>query len=223
MRTVVIGGMQFMGRRIVELLLERGDDVAVLHRRAAHDLGPRVKNLQADRADLPRVTELLRREKPDAVFDLVYDWAGGTPASHVEGAARACGDTLQRYVYMSSIAAYPQGSTIAKTTSSHPMTVPIATCSTKHRPSGCCSGCIEIRAFRSSRSGRRSCMGHGSCSIASSSSGIGCSTAGRSCFPTAAVRRCSGCSPTISPRRVSVRSRCPGPLARRSIWRTWNR
>jgi len=109
MRAVVIGGMQFMGRRIVELLLERSDDVAVLHRRAAHDLGSRVKNLQADRADLPRVTELLRREKPDAVFDLVYDWAEGTPASHVEAAARACGDTLQRYVYMSSIAAYPQG------------------------------------------------------------------------------------------------------------------
>jgi len=109
MRTLVIGGMQFMGRRIVELLLERGDDVAVLHRRAAHDLGPRVKNLQADRSDLPRVTELLRHEKPDAVFDLVYDWAGGTPASHVEAAARACGDTLQRYVYMSSIAAYPPG------------------------------------------------------------------------------------------------------------------
>jgi nucleoside-diphosphate-sugar epimerase len=43
------------------------------------------------------------------VFDLVYDWAGGTPASHVEASARACGDTLHRYVYMSSIAAYPPG------------------------------------------------------------------------------------------------------------------
>ncbi len=109
MPTLVIGGMQFMGRRIVELLLERGDDVAVLHRRATHDLGPRVKNLQADRSDLPRVTEVLRHEKPDAVFDLVYDWAGGTPASHVEAAARACGDNLQRYIFMSSIAAYPPG------------------------------------------------------------------------------------------------------------------
>lgn len=109
MRTLVIGGTQFMGRRIVELLLERGDDVSVLHRRAEHDLGPRVRNLQADRADLDRVSQILRRENVDAVFDLAYDWATGTPASHVEAAARACGDRLQRYVFMSSIAAYRQG------------------------------------------------------------------------------------------------------------------
>ena len=109
MRTLVIGGTQFMGRRIVELLLERGHEVAVLHRRATHDLGPEVKNLQADRADLARMAQLLRRENVDAVFDLAYDWARGTPASHVEAAAQACGDRLQRYVYMSSIAAYRPG------------------------------------------------------------------------------------------------------------------
>jgi nucleoside-diphosphate-sugar epimerase len=109
MRTLVIGGTQFMGRRIVELLLERGHDVAVLHRRANHDLGPDVRNLQADRGDLPMVAQLLRREAFDAVFDLAYDWQKGTPASHVEAAARSCGDRLQRYVFMSSIAAYPPG------------------------------------------------------------------------------------------------------------------
>jgi nucleoside-diphosphate-sugar epimerase len=98
-----------MGRRIVELLLERGHDVAVLHRRASHDLGPQVRNLQADRGDLPLVAQLLRREAFDAVFDLAYDWQRGTPASHVEAAARNCGDRLQRYVFMSSIAAYPPG------------------------------------------------------------------------------------------------------------------
>jgi len=109
MRTLVIGGTQFMGRRIVELLLERGHGVAVLHRRATHDLGPDVRNLQADRGDLPVVAQLLRREAFDAVFDLAYDWQKGTPASHVEAAARSCGDQLQRYVFMSSIAAYPPG------------------------------------------------------------------------------------------------------------------
>jgi len=109
MRALVIGGMQFMGRRIVEALLERGHGVTVLHRRATHDLGPRVGNLQADRADLPAVRRLIREGQFEAVFDLAYDWQHGTPASQVEAAARSCGPALQRYVFMSSVAAYPPG------------------------------------------------------------------------------------------------------------------
>lgn len=109
MRTLVIGGTQFMGRRVVELLLARGHEVAVLHRRDSHDLGPRVGNLQADRADASAVSRLIGQGQFDAVFDLAYDWHRGTPASHVEAAARSCGAQLQRYVFMSSIAAYPPG------------------------------------------------------------------------------------------------------------------
>jgi nucleoside-diphosphate-sugar epimerase len=70
-----------MGRRIVERLLERRHEVAVLHRAATHDLGPQVRNLQADRADLAQVAQHTRHENADAVFDLAYDWARGTPAS----------------------------------------------------------------------------------------------------------------------------------------------
>src|SRR5262249_22426507 len=81
----------------------------VLHRRWTRDFGPDVKNLQADRADLPRVAQLLRHENVDAVFDVAYDSARGTPASHVEAAAQACGDRLQRYVFVSSIVVYPPG------------------------------------------------------------------------------------------------------------------
>ncbi|MCC7035280.1 MAG: NAD-dependent epimerase/dehydratase family protein, partial [Acidobacteria bacterium] len=109
MRTLVIGGMQFMGRRIVETLLDRGHEVTVLHRRATHDLGPRVGNLQADRADLPAVSRLIGQGEFDAVFDLAYDWQHGTPANQVEAAARSCGPGLRRYVFMSSLAAYPPG------------------------------------------------------------------------------------------------------------------
>ncbi|CAN5802397.1 hypothetical protein BH24ACI5_BH24ACI5_06560 [soil metagenome] len=109
MQTLVIGGTQFMGRNIVERLVERGHDVTVLHRRDNHDLGPAVRNLQADRGDLATVSSLLRAERFEAVFDLAYDWQTGTPATHVEAAARSCGDQLQRYVFMSSIAAYGPG------------------------------------------------------------------------------------------------------------------
>lgn len=109
MKILVIGGTAFMGRAIVERLVARGHDVAVLHRRDVHDLGPAVRNLQADRADLPAVRALLGRERFEAIFDFAYDWQTGTPASHVEAAARSAGDRLQRYVFMSSIAAYGPG------------------------------------------------------------------------------------------------------------------
>ena len=109
MRILVIGGTQFMGREIVQRLIQRGHDVSILHRRDQHDLGPEVRNLQADRGDLAKVSDLLRRGRFEAVFDLAYDWQNGTPADHVEAAARSCGDLLQRYVFMSSVAVYEPG------------------------------------------------------------------------------------------------------------------
>ena len=56
MRILVIGGTQFIGRDIVQRLVARGHDVSVLHRRDRHDLGPHIRNLQADRGDLTRVS-----------------------------------------------------------------------------------------------------------------------------------------------------------------------
>jgi 2'-hydroxyisoflavone reductase len=109
MRVLVIGGTAFIGRAAVERLVQRGHDVTILHRRPAHDLGPEVHNIQADRGDLPAVTRAVRDGRYEAVFDFAYDWQKGTPPEHVEAAARACGDALQRYVFMSSIAAYVPG------------------------------------------------------------------------------------------------------------------
>jgi 2'-hydroxyisoflavone reductase len=109
MRILVIGGTQFIGRAIVERLANGGHDIAVLHRRDRHDLGPRIRNVQADRSDLDTVRALLRHERFEVVFDIAYDWEKGTPADQVEAAARSCDDGLHRYVFMSSIAAYPLG------------------------------------------------------------------------------------------------------------------
>src|SRR5205814_218803 len=41
--------------------------------------------------------------------DHVYDWERGTTAGHVEATARAAGDNVKRYVFMSSVAAYGDG------------------------------------------------------------------------------------------------------------------
>lgn len=109
MRALVIGGMVFMGRDIVQRLVRRGHDVTVLHRRDHHDLDSEVHNAKADRGDIALMQRVLREGRFDAIFDLVYDWEKGTPAAQVEAAARAGGDQLQRYVFMSSIAAYGPG------------------------------------------------------------------------------------------------------------------
>jgi 2'-hydroxyisoflavone reductase len=109
MRVLVIGGTVFIGREIVRQLAERGHDVTVLHRGNSHDLGPGIHNAQAERADLPALSRVLRDGRFDAVFDVAYDWQKGTTAGQVEGAARSCGDQLQRYVFISSIAAYGPG------------------------------------------------------------------------------------------------------------------
>src|SRR5690606_28582430 len=109
MRVLVIGGTRFIGREIVRRLVARGHDVAVLHRTDRHDLGPEVRNVQADRGDHAALAAAIRRERPEAVLDVAYDWAKGTTAADVEAAARACGDELRRYVFISSIAAYGAG------------------------------------------------------------------------------------------------------------------
>src|SRR6476620_1399584 len=109
MRVLVIGGTLFIGRAIVERLATRGHEITALHRRDRHDLGPKIQNLQADRGDLTTIARLLREGRFDAVFDVAYDWEKGTTAGQVEAAARSCGDTLQRYVFISSIAAYGPG------------------------------------------------------------------------------------------------------------------
>lgn len=108
MRVLMIGGTQFMGRAIVMRLLARGHDVTVLHRSGQNDLGPKVGNLKADRGELPAVSALVAAGRFEAVFDLAYDWQHGTTADDVEAVARSCG-SLHRYVFMSSIAAYPPG------------------------------------------------------------------------------------------------------------------
>jgi nucleoside-diphosphate-sugar epimerase len=109
MRVLVIGGVVFIGREIVERLAAHGHEVTVLHRRAYHDLGPHIRNVQADRRDLATLEHIVRAGQYDVVVDTAYDWENGTTASQVEAAARSCGEQLRRYVFMSSIAAYGPG------------------------------------------------------------------------------------------------------------------
>jgi nucleoside-diphosphate-sugar epimerase len=109
MKVLVIGGTLFIGRALVDDLVKGGHEVAVLHRKPKHDFGRRVDNIQADRNDAQAVREALSTRRFDVVFDHAYDWERGTTAEQVEATVRACGDRLNRYIFMSSVAAYGDG------------------------------------------------------------------------------------------------------------------
>ena len=70
MRVVVLGGTRFIGRRVVEQLLARSDDVLVVHRGATEpgDPGP-AEHLHTDRRDVAAHAGRLRAFAPDAVVD----------------------------------------------------------------------------------------------------------------------------------------------------------
>lgn len=110
MNVLVIGGTLFIGRHLVDALRAGGHAVTVLHRNPESELPAGARGLIGDRNDAASVKAALAGHRFDAVFDNVYDWQRGTTASQVESTARACAsDRLQRYVFMSSVAAYAPG------------------------------------------------------------------------------------------------------------------
>ena len=108
-RVLVIGGTLFIGRVLVDQLLERGDTVTIMHRGNATPYGDRVDEIRCDRNDVPAVRAALTGNKFDVVYDNVYDWQRGTTAEQVSAAAMAAGRDLRRYVFTSSVAVYPPG------------------------------------------------------------------------------------------------------------------
>jgi len=106
---LVIGGTLFIGRTLVKELVRAGHEVTVLHRKSRHNLGKKAGNIMADRNDAEAMKRALAGKNFDVVFDNVYDFERGTTAAQVEGTARACGNNLHRYIFMSSVAAYGDG------------------------------------------------------------------------------------------------------------------
>lgn len=72
MRVLVLGGTWFLGRRIVERLHERGDEVMVVHRgRSVPDAWVPVRHLFCDRRELARHRQAVRAFDPEAVVDAI--------------------------------------------------------------------------------------------------------------------------------------------------------
>jgi len=108
-KVLVIGGTQFIGQTLVKELARAGHEVTILHRKTRHSLGKKIGNILADRNDPESLKRTLAGKSFDVIYDNVYNWEHGTTAAQVEATARACGNNLQRYIFMSSIAAYGDG------------------------------------------------------------------------------------------------------------------
>ena len=108
-RALVIGGTLFIGRALVEQLLDRGDEVVIMHRGRGTPWGERVEEIRCDRNDMRAVRKALNDQPFDVVYDNVYDWQHGTSAEQVVAAATAEMPGLRRYVFTSSVAVYPLG------------------------------------------------------------------------------------------------------------------
>ena len=108
-RVLVIGGTLFIGRELVRRLLDRGDDVTILHRGSRNPFAGLTREIRCDRNDTDALAGALRGAGFEYVFDNVYDWQRGTTGEQVRAAAEACDPTLKRYVFVSSCAAYGDG------------------------------------------------------------------------------------------------------------------
>jgi 2'-hydroxyisoflavone reductase len=109
MRVLVIGGTLFIGKALVKRLLAAGHDVTILHRKAEHPFGRKVRNVIADRNDAASIRAGVSGMRFDAVYDIAYDWERGTSPAQVEATAKAIPGDLSRYIFMSSVAAYGDG------------------------------------------------------------------------------------------------------------------
>jgi len=106
MRSLVLGGSTFVGRRLVYLLAGQGHEVSVLNRgRTASALPPDVHRYVADRTDVGSMRSALEGTEWDAIFDVsgFVMVAGGSPIADL--LALFDGRTAA-YVFVSSVMAY---------------------------------------------------------------------------------------------------------------------
>lgn len=108
MRSLVLGGSVFVGRRLIDALLAAGHDVAMLNRgRTGTDVPDDVERLTADRTDAASMRAALAGRSWDAVFD-VSGFVMAAGGSDIEDLLDLVDGTTGRYVYVSSIMAYDQ-------------------------------------------------------------------------------------------------------------------
>ena len=100
MRLLVLGGTGFVGRHIVELALERGDELTLFNRgRSAPELFPQAELLRGDRGGDLRA---LARSGP---WDAAIDVTGYGP-EEVSASSRLLAARVERLTFISTVSVY---------------------------------------------------------------------------------------------------------------------
>ncbi|HEV2713330.1 MAG TPA: NAD-dependent epimerase/dehydratase family protein [Gaiellaceae bacterium] len=102
MKFLVLGGTKFLGRAIVEAALARGHEVTLFNRGKTNpELFPQAETVHGDRAVDPI---------PVGHWDAAIDTSGHVPAI-VRRSAEALYDSIEQYLFVSSMSAYADFST----------------------------------------------------------------------------------------------------------------
>ena len=105
---LVLGGSVFVGKHLVDQLVEAGHEVAVLNRGVTPTELPKgVTQLVADRTDLGQLRAAMAGRDWDAVFD-VSGFVMAAGGSDIDGLLDLLDGHVGSYVYTSSIMAYDQ-------------------------------------------------------------------------------------------------------------------
>ena len=100
-KILIFGGTQFIGRRLVELLLENGEyDLTLFNRgKSMPDLFPNVKKILGNRRN-----EDINQLK-DGEWDVVIDVSNYHPYP-LQRAVDILKDKVKRYIYISTVSVY---------------------------------------------------------------------------------------------------------------------
>jgi len=102
MRILVLGGTQFVGRHIVEVLLDAGHSLSVFNRgRSSDELPIHVERLRGDRDDGPTRLEAMSAR----VWDVCVDVSGYT-VRQVRSSAEKLRRNVGHYVFVSAVSVY---------------------------------------------------------------------------------------------------------------------
>lgn len=123
MKVLVLGGTRFFGRRLVELLIEKGADVTIGTRgRTADPFGIQVNRLELDRFNLDSLKATAGRGE----WDIVYDQIGYSP-DDAKNACEVFKDRVGHYVFTSSQSVYKMSETILDEAEFDPYSYPART------------------------------------------------------------------------------------------------